>query len=222
MTRTLILAGVVTLASVGDAYAQSTLQRCLGIVPGQSPPRKIGPSPATMTFCRQLPAWDAYEQAGERFKAGDHSGAATLLGSAAKAGNPVAQVRLAMIHEAGDGVPKSGKEAFGWYRRAAEAGEPMAQSELGGYFEAGDGVAEDWVQAVGWYQKSAEQGWLNTPPPVGTTFRNSGERLAYLRAVAQDEARTKARIAWETKKREYEDCRSTRRGNCYEPGPAPR
>ena len=294
MTRTLILAGVVTLASVGDAYAQSTLQRCLGIVPGQSPPRKIGPSPATMTFCRQLPAWDAYEQAGERFKAGDHSGAATLLGSAAKAGNPVAQVRLAMMHEAGDGVPKSGKETFGWYRRAAEAGEPMAQSELGGYFEVGDGVAEDWVQAAGWYQKSAEQGWLkgqfslarayqygigvplnlktaiawyeraaaqghsqaayfakylrdnhgldgssrnqqeqamlgpligriiNTPPPVGTTFRNSGERLAYLRAVAQDEARTKARIAWETKKREYEDCRSTRRGNCYEPGPAPR
>ena len=271
--RTLIVATLAILAAAGHADAQGILARCLGLVPGQPPPRKVGPSPATMTFCRQLPAWDVYEQAGERFKAGDHAGAARLLGSAAKAGNPVAQVRLAMMYE---------------------AGEPMAQSELGGYFEAGDGVAEDWVQAAQWYQKSAAQGWvkgefslarayqygigvplnlktaigwyeraaaqghsqaayfakylrdnhgldgssrnqqeqamlglligrtINTPPPIGTTFRNSGERLACLRAVAQDEARTKARLAWETKKREYEDCRSARRDNCYEPGPAPR
>ena len=54
------------------------------------------------------------------------------------------------------------------------------------------------------------------------TLASVGDAYAHLRAVAQDEARTKARIAWETKKREYEDCRSTRRGNCYEPGPAPR
>jgi len=294
MMRTLIVATLAILAAAGHADAQGILARCLGLVPGQPPPRKVGPSPATMTFCRQLPAWDVYEQAGERFKAGDHAGAARLLGSAAKAGNPVVQVRLAMMYEAGDGVPKSGQEAFGWYRRADEAGEPMAQSELGGYFEAGDGVAEDWVQAAQWYQKSAAQGWvkgefslarayqygigvplnlktaigwyeraaaqghsqaayfakylrdnhgldgssrnqqeqamlglligrtINTPPPIGTTFRNSGERLACLRAVAQDEARTKARLAWETKKREYEDCRSARRDNCYEPGPAPR
>jgi TPR repeat protein len=107
--RTLIVATLAILAVASQADAQNTLQRCLGLVPGQPPPRKIGP----------------------------------------------------------------------------QAGEPRAQSELGGYDEAGDGVTEDWVQAARWYQKSAEQGW-------------------------------------ETKKREYEDWRSTRRDNCYEPGPAPR
>src|SRR2546428_13154615 len=35
MTRALILARMVTLATVGDAYAQSTLQRCLGVVPDE-------------------------------------------------------------------------------------------------------------------------------------------------------------------------------------------
>ncbi len=33
----------------------STLLHCIGTVPGQAPPQKIGPSPATMNYCRQLP-----------------------------------------------------------------------------------------------------------------------------------------------------------------------
>jgi len=62
---------------------------------------------------------------------------------------------------------------------------------------------------------------LLTPPPVGTTFHNSTERLAYLRRVAQEEARLKARIAYDTKLREYEDCRRAGRDNCHHPGPPP-
>jgi hypothetical protein len=68
----------------------ATLQRCIGTVPGQPRPQKIGPSPATMNYCRQLPGWELYEQAGQRFQAGDHPGAAKLLLASAKAGNPIA------------------------------------------------------------------------------------------------------------------------------------
>src|SRR6266511_1066513 len=111
MRRLVFAVVLMVVMAASDGAAQSTLQRCLGLVPGQPPPPKVGPSPATMTFCRQLPAWDIYEQAGERFKAGDHAGAARLLGNAAKAGNPLAQLRLAMMYEAGDGVPRNPREA---------------------------------------------------------------------------------------------------------------
>jgi uncharacterized protein len=147
-----------------------TLQRCIGTAPGQPRPQKIGPSPATMNFCRQLPGWDLYEQAGQRFQANDHAGAAKILISSAKAGNPIAQLRLAMLYEAGDGVPRDKKEAFAWYLRAAQAGEPGAQSEVAGYYEEADGVPEDWVAAAQWYLQSASQGWVKGEFGLGRCF----------------------------------------------------
>ena len=74
--------GIVT------AYAQS-LQRCIGFSPGQSWPKKPGPNPDTMQFCRQLPAWASYEQAQQKFMAQDHTAAAKILLGAAQAGNPL-------------------------------------------------------------------------------------------------------------------------------------
>ncbi len=147
----------------------ATLQHCIGTGPGLSP-QKIGPSPATMNFCRQLPGWDLYEQAGQRFQAGDHAGAAKLAISSAKAGNPLAQVRLAMLYEAGDGVPRDKKESFAWYLRAAQAGEPGAQAEVGGYYEEADQVAEDWYAASQWYQQSANQGWVKGEFALGRCY----------------------------------------------------
>ena len=84
------------LLLAGPSYAQTTLQRCLGITPGQFS-AKIGPSPATMSYCRQLPAWNLYEQAGEWFNAGDKAGAACLALSAPEAGNQLAAERLAQM-----------------------------------------------------------------------------------------------------------------------------
>jgi hypothetical protein len=148
----------------------ATLQRCIGTAPGQPRPQKIGPSPATMDFCRRLPGWDLYEQAGQRFQAGDHGGAAKLLISSAKAGNPIAQVRLAMLYEAGDGVARDKKESFAWYLRAAQAGEPGAQSEVAGYYEEADGVPENWPAAAQWYQQSAAQGWVKGEFGLGRCY----------------------------------------------------
>ena len=123
-----------------------------------------------MNYCRQLPGWDLYEQAGQHFKSGDHAGAAKIVISSAKAGNPIAQLRLAMLYEAGDGVPRDKKEAFAWYLRAAQAGEPGAQSEVGGYYEEGDGVPENWPVAAQWYQQSASQGWMKGEFALGRCY----------------------------------------------------
>jgi Sel1 repeat len=146
-----------------------TLHYCIGTAPGQTP-QKIGPSPATMSYCRQLPGWDLYEQADQRFQAGDHAGAAKLALESAKTGNPLAQVRLAMLYEAGDGVPRDKKESSAWYLRAAQAGEPGAQSEVAGYYEEGDGVPENWVAAAQWYQQSAAQAWMKGEFGLGRCY----------------------------------------------------
>jgi len=147
------------MLAAGAASAQTALQGCLGITPGQTTARKFAPTSANPA-CRQIPAFDLYEEAGQRYQACDHTGAARLAAQAAKAGNPLAALRLAMMYEAGEGVPRDTRQAFSLYRQAAEAGEPAAQNELGGYYERGVGVSDDWVEAAKWYQKSAEQGWV--------------------------------------------------------------
>ena len=158
------------IASAADAVvlASGTLQQCLGITPGQT--RFAGQTPATASFCQQLPGAQLYDEAGQHYKAGDRAGAAKLATSAAEQGNPLAQLRLAIMYEAGDGVPRDKNSALEWYRRAASAGEPAAQMELGGYYEEGDGVPENWDLAAKLYQASAAQGWHKGQVALGRAY----------------------------------------------------
>jgi len=148
--------------------ASGTLQRCLQITPGQA--RFVGMSAATAASCQQLPGAALYAQAGQRYQAGDRAGAVKLVTSAAQAGHPLAQLRLAIMYEGADGVPRDKKAAFTWYGRAAAVGEPAAQRELGGYYEDGDGVAENWDLAAGLYQASATQGWSKGQLALGRAY----------------------------------------------------
>ena len=63
---------------------------------------------------------------------------------AAQAGNAIAQLRLALLYDQGDGVPQSAKAAFEWYSRAAAQGEPESQNQVGLFYELGEGVPENW------------------------------------------------------------------------------
>ena len=151
---------------IAVASGQTLLQRCLGVVPGREPGHPLGPSPATMSYCQQLPGWRLYDEAGERFKAGDRAGAARLALESAKAGNAIAQQRLATMYAKGEGVPVNLPTALHWMSAAATQNEPLAESALayvyeygrsGGY--AGYGVADDWDKAAQLWQASASQGW---------------------------------------------------------------
>lgn len=85
-------------------------------------------------------------------------------------GNPVAQLRLARLIDAGlttlsagppaseDGDPAAYAEAAKWYRLAAEQGEPAAQSALGRLYVRGNGVAQNACESARWYHRAAEQG----------------------------------------------------------------
>ena len=106
-----------------------------------------------------MPGATFYDQAGARFQAGEHTGAVPLVTKAAEAGNGLAQLRLALMYDQGDGVKQSAQTAFGWYGKAAAQGEPESQNQLGLYFELGEGVDENWDLAARYYQASAAQGW---------------------------------------------------------------
>ena len=155
-----VLAAAITsssFAAVPVVMASGLLKKCLGIEPGAD---KMMRRPATQQYCRQLPANDIYNQAGARFQAGDHAGAAKIVTRAAEAGNAVAQLRLALLYDQGDGVPRSAKTAFEWYSRAASQGEPESQNQVGLFYELGEGVPENWDLAARLYQASAQQGWM--------------------------------------------------------------
>ncbi len=161
----------------------SLLQKCLGIVPGTY---RMGPSPATERYCQQLPGASDYYQALGRFQAGDPAGAVPLLTKAAGMGNGLAAVRLALVYDRGEGVPRSAKAAFVWYQHGAAVGEPECLNQVGLSYELARGVPEDWDLAAKFYQASAAEGWMKGEFAYGRAFE-------FGIGVAQDRQQA---IAW--------------------------
>ena len=160
--------------------------------------------PATQPYCQQLPGAELYNQAGQRFKAGDHAGAAQILTRAAEAGNAVAQLRLALMYDQGDGVRRSSRAAFAWYSRAAALGEPESQNQMGLFYELGEGVAENWDLAARFYQASAAQGWTKGQFSLARAYQfgiglpqDRQESIAwYRKAAAQNNAKAEYWGKW--------------------------
>ena len=148
--------------------ASGLLQKCLGITPGAA---RMMKGPATQQFCQQLPGADLFNQAGQLFQAGDHAGAAQVVTKAANAGNAVAQLRLALMYDQGDGVRKSAGTAYNWYAQAAAQGEPESLNQVGIFYEIGRGVDEDWDLAANLWKASAEQGWIKGQFSYGRAYQ---------------------------------------------------
>ena len=186
-------------SQAATAASSETLQQCIGFAAGQPWPKPAGPKPETMSSCERLPAWKSYDQARQAFQAQDHAGAARLLLVAARAGNPLAELRLAIMYDNGDAVDRDKKEAFGWYLSAARAGEPAAQDEAGSFYEDGAIVPEDWIEAAKWYARSAQFRWANAELDLGRAYQYGiGVPLSldaalewYARAGAQGNARAR-------------------------------
>lgn len=153
---------------VEPVMASGLLQKCLGITRGAD---RMMKGPGTQQYCEQLPGASLFNEAGDRFRAGDHAGAAQIVKKAADAGNAVAQLRLALMYDQGDGVPRSAKTAFAWYARAAAQGEPESLSQIGMFYEGGEGVDENWDLAAKLYQASAQQGWLKGQFALGRAYQ---------------------------------------------------
>jgi TPR repeat protein len=187
-------------AAVDVVMASGALQKCLGITPGTYRMVKPGKQPS----CEQLPGAAIYNQAGERFQAGDHAGAAQIVTKAADVGNALAQGRLAMMYDQGDGVARSHKTAFAWYSKAAAQGEPESLAQLGMAYERAEGVEENWDLAARFYQASAEQGWFLGQVSYGRAYQfgigvpqDRQQAIAwYQKASAQGEPNGKYWAEW--------------------------
>jgi TPR repeat protein len=83
---------------------------------------------------------------------------AAALRLAAVAGDPVAQLEVAMRYAEGKGVVENPVEAAAWFQRAALRGHPIAQYRFGICFERGIGVTTDGERAKAWYRRAAAQG----------------------------------------------------------------
>ncbi len=76
----------------------------------------------------------------------------------AMAGEPQAQLALAVLFDLGQGGARDAAAAYGWYRRAAEAGMPEAEFNVAVMADNGDGVARDPAEAAIWYARAAAHG----------------------------------------------------------------
>jgi uncharacterized protein len=136
---------------------------------------------------QQAPADPAVKQAVEDLK------------QQAEKGDPVAQWRLGSLYDSGQGVPRDGKEAEKWYRRAADNGYAEAQNSLGSFYQA----ERKYSEAVEWYRKAADQGHtlaLNNLAYVydlglGVSQDREHAFELYMKAANQGDPRTMFNIA---------------------------
>ena len=128
---------------------------------------------------------------------------------------------LGRAYQFGLAVPQSRQEAIRWFDQAGDQGHDQAN-----YFAnhlkhrnsyVGFRSDEEHAVVVG----TKLRGVLLNIEPVGHTFRNSAERMAYLRQAAGQADREEAALRWESKNREYKACRDAGGSGCIGPGPAP-
>ncbi|MEY8687941.1 protein kinase [Bacteroides sp. AN502(2024)] len=100
-------------------------------------------------------AEDLYQKGMEYYKNSLYTEAIPFLDKAANQGYVVAQCKLGVCYDYGNGVEKDSVKAVEWYKKAAEQGNAEAQYRLGMCYNISEG---DWVKAVEWYRKAAEQG----------------------------------------------------------------
>jgi len=114
-----------------------------------------------------------------------------------------AQMWVAQAYAAGEGVEKSGREAFRWFERAAELGHPEAILHLGTCYASGLGTAVDQVKAAAEYRKAAEAGFPLAMGFLGKCYedgagveKNDSEAASwYERGAARGELSCLAQLA---------------------------
>ena len=88
----------------------------------------------------------------------DYTAALNEIRPLAEAGDPMAQYRLGVMFDYGQGVTPDTAEAARWLRLAARQGNADAQFALGLMYELGRGVKWSHGEAFVWIRRAAHQG----------------------------------------------------------------
>jgi len=104
----------------------------------------------------------------------DYPLAIKLLEPLARAGNPLAQLRLGLLHYHGHGVRESDSQALQWFERSARQGNAQAQFQLGNMYAYGlvdpKGELDTGRLAAQWYFEAARQGHADAQYSLGILF----------------------------------------------------
>ena len=76
----------------------------------------------------------------------------------ASAGDPKAQLDLALCYDSGDGIERDKEKAVYWFEKAAEQGSTEAQYLIGLMLYQGEAVPQNRSRAVYWLKKAANKG----------------------------------------------------------------
>jgi len=114
---------------------------------------------------------------------------------------------LGRMYEFGMSVPQNRARAIEWFKKAAKMGHPK-----GAYWAR---WLNDWTNCIGFRNAQEQQtlGFLRCPAdPVGVTFHNTSERLAYMRQTGKEfdilDAKAAAAQAARVEAKSGQECRS--------------
>lgn len=131
--------------------------------------------PATVTIEQAATNGDPVAQymiGVERLEAQDYAVAADLISAAARQGLPMAQYRLAKLHERGIGVPRDFTEARAWTERAANGGNINAMHDLAVFYADGEGGGQSYAAAAEWFRKAADFGLVDSQFNMAVLYEN--------------------------------------------------
>lgn len=113
------------------------------------------------------------------------------LATAAVAGQPRAQFRLAQLYARGIGYARDPSQAFFWMESAAEQGITEAAYRLGRMYAEGNGVPQSYTLAARWYEVAAKKNHPDALYALGQIYesgldvrKNIPKALAYYRRAA--------------------------------------
>jgi TPR repeat protein len=151
----------------------------------------------------------------------DWAEAVRWIRKSAEQGNAEGQFLLGRVYQFGMAAPQNRQEAIRWFDKAGDQGHSQA-NYFSNHLKARNSYVgfrndEEHAAVVGLKLRMVT---LNIEP-VGLTFQNSGERMAYLRQAGKQADYEEAMRQWESKDREYKACRDSGGSGCIGPGPPP-
>jgi len=146
--------------------------------------------------------------------------AARWYQKSANQGDVEGQFRLGRAYQFGIGVNQNRKLAIYWFQKAAFQGHAQARYFADHLLNGGFiGFRDEWEEAHVIAGK-LRRGLLGEEP-VGVLFKNSAERLAYIKDLRYRVDNYEAYLDWVYRMNDYQRCVDQGRSDCIHPGPPP-
>ena len=135
----------------------------------------------------------------------------------AEQGYAEGQFSLGRAYQFGIAVPQSRQEAIHWFDKAGDQGHDQANYFANDLKQRGRYIGfrneQEHAAVVGMKLRMVSL----SIEPIGRTFQNSGERMAYLRQAGKQADHEEAMLRFESANREYKACQASGASGCIPP-----